>query len=136
MILTSSTDPERSARSRFAQQRLACARLQRLKLAILKLMYRRSKRERSAPLKFKPWQRNSDLVGVASRNRTNSFRDIGEWSSGGCEFFIATSRCSISESIPKNLASSSTPITIKVIQLWQKSIHFSFYSLLYVKSSQ
>lgn len=24
------------------------------------------------------WQRNSDLVGVASRNRTNSFRDIGE----------------------------------------------------------
>ena len=32
------------------------------------------------------WQRNSDLVGVASRNRTNSFRDMGEWSSGGCEF--------------------------------------------------
>lgn len=24
------------------------------------------------------WQRNSDLVGVASRNRTNSFRDMGE----------------------------------------------------------
>lgn len=32
------------------------------------------------------WQRSSDLVGVASRNRTNSFREMGEWSSGGWEF--------------------------------------------------
>lgn len=30
-----------------------------------------------------------------------------------CLTFMATSRCSISESIPKNLASSSTPIKIQ-----------------------
>lgn len=32
------------------------------------------------------WQRSSDFVGVARRNRTNSLREMGEWSSGGCEF--------------------------------------------------
>lgn len=32
------------------------------------------------------WQRSSDFVGVARRKRTNSLREMGEWSSGGCEF--------------------------------------------------
>lgn len=33
------------------------------------------------------WQRSSDFVGVAKRKRTNSLREMGEWSSGGCEFW-------------------------------------------------
>lgn len=53
-ILTSRTDPDRSARSRQDPHRLAWVRLQPLKFAILKFIYRRSKRERSAPLKLRP----------------------------------------------------------------------------------
>lgn len=53
--LTSRLAPDRSARSRLEQHRLACMRLHRLRLAILKLMYRRSRRDRSAPLKLRPW---------------------------------------------------------------------------------
>lgn len=70
-------------------------------------------------------------MGVASRNRTNSLREMGEWSSGGCDFcpqpsageapptrrpwrtcsptFIAASSCSASRSSPKKRASSRTP---------------------------
>lgn len=58
-ILTSIWAPDKHERSKQQLERLAPAKSALRKFAILKFMYRKSRRDKSAPSKLIPWKQNT-----------------------------------------------------------------------------